>query len=109
MIASILPIAFTWSATHRVSTPLLRSPTTTPADREIAEGQGAVLRSCVQNNLVTVVEQSARSGAAETVGTAGDQKCGWIARLGGAGRQPDRAASVLPANRRTPKERCSIP
>jgi hypothetical protein len=27
----------------------------------------------VQNNLVTIVEQSAGSGTAETVGTAGDE------------------------------------
>jgi hypothetical protein len=38
--------------------------------------QGAVLRSCVQNNLMTVVEQSARSGTTRTVGTAGDENAG---------------------------------
>ena len=50
---------------------------------------GAVPRSCVENNLVTVVEQSARSGTAETVATASDEMR-LMARLGGAGRQPDR-------------------
>jgi hypothetical protein len=75
MTASIGPMAFTWTATLRVSTARPRSPMITPSGsrRNIVERGGSLARSGVQHDLMALVDERPRGGKAQAVCAASDE------------------------------------